>query len=262
MKPINNCCVAILAGLLTMTASAAQTVVNFDLASITAFTDVTSQYAAQGVTFYGLTAAGAQVNIEAANDSVFGDIDAFSPPNVLSDYYGGSSANRAQTMVIVFSTPASGISFEYNPAGAAGSSTVFQAYNSSGALLGSFSDPNATGDGVWYLETIPYANVAKVEIQAPSAGWGHYIDNLTFSLGSALQLSSIKLSGTSVVLNGINGQAGATYYVLMSVNPVLPLNQWTPVATNVLSAAGNFTITVPNTVSRTIPHRYYTLEMQ
>ena len=160
------------------------TLVNFDLAGISAFTDVTTQYAAQGVTFYGLTAAGTQVNIEAANDTVFNDINAYSAPNVLSDIYGGSSANRAQTMVIVFSSPASGISFRYNPAGASGSATVFQAYSASGALLGSFSDPNATGDGVWYLETIPFANVGKVEIQAPSAGWGHYIDDLTFTPGS------------------------------------------------------------------------------
>jgi uncharacterized repeat protein (TIGR03803 family) len=73
---------------------------------------------------------------------------------------------------------------------------------------------------------------------------------------------SVSVSGTNLALNAINGQSGATYYVLMSTNLDLALSQWTPVATNVLSTNGNFTITATNTVARTIAQRYYILEVQ
>ena len=40
-----------------------------------------------------------------------------------------------------------------------------------------------------------------------------------------------------------NGLAGLTYGRPTSTNLALPLSEWTPVTTNVLSADGNFTIT-------------------
>ena len=77
---------------------------------------------------------------------------------------------------------------------------------------------------------------------------------------AAVSVSSIELSGTNLLLNGINGVSGGTYCVLMTTNLTLPLSQWTPVSTNVLSARGAFTITVTNTVSRSIPRRFYILQ--
>ena len=104
--------------------------------------------------------------------------------------------------------------------------------------------------------------MGKVEIQAPSAGWGHYIDDLIFTPGSVeANLSAITLSGGNVVLQGINGRAGQTYYVLMSTNLNLPLSKWTPVVTNMLSASGNFTFTA-GTGTPTATQRFYILEMQ
>jgi uncharacterized repeat protein (TIGR03803 family) len=75
-------------------------------------------------------------------------------------------------------------------------------------------------------------------------------------------ITGVSLSGANLVLNGINGQSGGTYYALMSTNLALPLSQWTPVATNVLSAGGNFTITATNTVTRGVPQRFYILQEQ
>jgi hypothetical protein len=46
----------------------------------------------------------------------------------------------------------------------------------------------------------------------------------------------------------------------MSTDLALPLSQWTPVATNVLSANGNFSITVTNAVSAAIPCQFYILQ--
>ncbi|MGA2748591.1 MAG: PKD domain-containing protein [Verrucomicrobiota bacterium] len=75
-------------------------------------------------------------------------------------------------------------------------------------------------------------------------------------------IGGIELSGANLVFNGINGAFGRTYYVLMSSNLGLPLSQWTRVATNVLSASGNFTMTATNTVTRRVPQRFYILQAQ
>jgi PKD repeat protein len=75
-------------------------------------------------------------------------------------------------------------------------------------------------------------------------------------------ITSFNLFGPNLVLNGINGLSGATYYVLMSTNLAVPLTQWTPVATNVLNVTGNFTVTATNTVAPNIPQRFYILETQ
>jgi uncharacterized repeat protein (TIGR03803 family) len=73
-------------------------------------------------------------------------------------------------------------------------------------------------------------------------------------------IASWILSGANLVLNGINGQSGGTYYILMGTNLAQPLSQWTPIATNVLSTSGNFTITATNTVTRNVPQRFYILQ--
>ena len=74
-------------------------------------------------------------------------------------------------------------------------------------------------------------------------------------------IASFSLSGTNLVLNGTHGLSGGTYYVLTSTNLVQPLSQWMPVATNVLSASGNFTITVTDAVTPSLPQRFYILQM-
>jgi hypothetical protein len=74
-------------------------------------------------------------------------------------------------------------------------------------------------------------------------------------------ITSVGISGTSLLLSGANGASGQTYYVLSGTNLSLPLNQWTPVATNVLSASGSFTIVVPNIVSPSNPQRFCILQM-
>jgi hypothetical protein len=75
-------------------------------------------------------------------------------------------------------------------------------------------------------------------------------------------ISSISLSGTQLVLNGTNGLASATYYVLTSTNLALPLLQWTTVATNSLGTNGNFTFTIPNVVNPDEAKRFFALQLQ
>jgi len=76
-------------------------------------------------------------------------------------------------------------------------------------------------------------------------------------------LSAILLSGTDVVLSATNGAAGTTYCVLTSTNAELPLNQWLAVATNALSADGDFAITVTNAAGAGAPwQQFFVLRTQ
>jgi hypothetical protein len=75
-------------------------------------------------------------------------------------------------------------------------------------------------------------------------------------------LTGVSLSGTSLLLNGENGQAGATYSVLMSTNLSRPMNQWTPVATNLINANGNFSFTLTNAMNINSPQRFFILKTQ
>jgi len=82
---------------------------------------------------------------------------------------------------------------------------------------------------------------------------------------SVLPLSrilGISLVGTSLVVDGSNGQSGNTCITLMSTNLTADLSQWIPVATNILSTDGNFTFTATNAVDTHAPQRFYLLQMQ
>jgi alpha-tubulin suppressor-like RCC1 family protein len=73
-------------------------------------------------------------------------------------------------------------------------------------------------------------------------------------------LAGARLSGGSVLLSASNGMAGATYYLKTTVNPMLPVSQWTAIATNTLPVAGNFSFT--NAVNSNVPQAFYVLQMQ
>lgn len=83
-----------------------------------------------------------------------------------------------------------------------------------------------------------------------------------FSLAIVPTITRLTLAGTDAVLDGVNGMAGRSYIVLSSGEVGLPLNQWTPVATNVLASGGNFTITAPNAVTPGATQQFYALQVQ
>lgn len=72
-------------------------------------------------------------------------------------------------------------------------------------------------------------------------------------------VATLELSGAAVVLNAANGLAHHAYQTLVSLDTAQPLAQWTPIATNVPSADGNFIVT--NTVNATAAQRFYRLRM-
>jgi uncharacterized repeat protein (TIGR03803 family) len=93
------------------------------------------------------------------------------------------------------------------------------------------------------------------------AGGGGVLFGLTVS-PPALMITSITLAGTNLVLAAANGMANQTYTLLTSTNLALPLAEWIPAATNVLSTNGNFTITATNAVAPLMPQQFYILQAQ
>ena len=97
--------------------------------------------------------------------------------------------------------------------------------------------------------------------------WGQLGDGTTNSVNvpelivpGPMNLASIDLSGADSMLNEPT-DSGTTNYVLMSADVMLPKNQWTPVATNVLNANGNFgCLLFTNAVNPGAPQRFYMLQ--
>jgi uncharacterized repeat protein (TIGR03803 family) len=77
-----------------------------------------------------------------------------------------------------------------------------------------------------------------------------------------LAITSLNLAGTNLVINATNGIVGASYTVLTSSDLSVPPSLWLPVATNILSGGGGFTITVTNSVSAGVSQQFYILQTQ
>jgi len=216
--------------------SRAAVLITFDDLGLPPLGDVTTQYAAKGVVFKGITDAGAEVNLEVADSSIFPDNNPPSPPYSLSNFYNHDSGQRAQTMRILFSSPASGISFMYNGAGFLGSSTLFKVYSSAGVLLNSFQVASAIDSG-FHPVSVPDANVGYLDIVNPQPGWGHYIDNLQFGgapCGTFITFDDVGLpplgdlttqyAAKGVVFSGFT-DAGAEVSLEVADSSIFPDNQ-------------------------------------
>jgi hypothetical protein len=71
-------------------------------------------------------------------------------------------------------------------------------------------------------------------------------------------ITSISLSGTSLVISGTGGTATYQFVLLTSTNLTLPLSQWTPVVTNTFTG-GSWSTT--NTVNPSVPQNFYLLDV-
>jgi hypothetical protein len=122
---------------------------------------------------------------------------------------------------------------------------------------------------------LPATGWTNILLQAAATGtntmlqFGFRNDNAYFGLDDVSLvplvppiITGITLAGPNLVLNAGNGQAGGTYFTLMSTNVALPLSQWSRVATNVLSLNGNFTISATNAVSPNASQQFYILQQQ
>ncbi len=88
------------------------------------------------------------------------------------------------------------------------------------------------------------------------------LDDISVTLVQPLGIASFGLSGMNLVVNGSGGLSNRTYFVLMGTNIAEPLDQWTPVATNMPGINGNFSITATNAVNPNDPQQFYILQLQ
>jgi len=70
---------------------------------------------------------------------------------------------------------------------------------------------------------------------------------------------SLALTETGCIVSAANGITNATYYLLSSTDLLLPLDQWTPLSTNVPDTNGDFTITATNAVG-TAQQQFFILQ--
>ena len=74
-------------------------------------------------------------------------------------------------------------------------------------------------------------------------------------------VTGMSVAGNNVTLNCTNGLLGATYFTLTSTNITLPMNQWTRIATNQLSADGSFNIVITNGVIPGASQQFYRVQL-
>jgi autotransporter-associated beta strand protein len=71
-------------------------------------------------------------------------------------------------------------------------------------------------------------------------------------------ITSVTLTGTSLVISGTNGTPGLQFEVLSSTNVALALSNWTSIATNTFSS-GNFSVT--NTINPAVSPSFFILRV-
>jgi alpha-tubulin suppressor-like RCC1 family protein len=86
------------------------------------------------------------------------------------------------------------------------------------------------------------------------------LDDISLVIPTQPTITGIKVAGTNLILSGTDGQSGRTYYTLMTTDIALPLSRWTPVATNALTADGDFTFTATNAVNPAAAQQFFILQ--
>jgi uncharacterized protein with beta-barrel porin domain len=117
---------------------------------------------------------------------------------------------------------------------------LFNAANFTGRFAG--IAPSMPGSGLaWDASSLASNGVLLVVAAAPP------------------RLTTWTVKGTNLVLSASMGIPNAPCYVLTSSNLILPLSNWTRLATNLFDSAGAFAFT--NAVDRTSPPRFYLLQL-
>jgi hypothetical protein len=171
----------------------------------------------------------------------------------------GTSVNGAYSLLFTLDL-SSGLATEVGPHGV----NVGRQLNYSGLTFGA--------DGTLYSLGSTSASAQGLYSVNPATGAATVIGDtvIHFGVDGGLAFApepqpiivTTSVAATNLVLDAANGLAGRTYLTLMSATLTQPLSLWQPVATNVLVAGGNFTITVTNTVQPTVPQRFYVLQLQ
>jgi uncharacterized repeat protein (TIGR03803 family) len=208
-----------------------------------------------GNTLYGTTASGgssASGTIFAVNTdgSGFTNLYIFSPTN--SAGYNNDGARPESTLVLsgrmLYGTAYQGSS--------AGDGTIF-AINTNGTGFVNVHTFIGGNDGAGPLCGLTSAGNILYGITS-AGGTNNTGAIFSLTLPPAMPvIANLSLAGPNLVINAI-GQGSGTYETLMSTNPLSPFSEWTPVATNILSASGSFSVT--NVINPNRPQCFYMLQ--
>jgi hypothetical protein len=80
------------------------------------------------------------------------------------------------------------------------------------------------------------------------------------STGAKITAVNLQKSTSSFIFSGTNGVADSVYYVLTSTNLALPVANWTVIATNAFDGNGDFSVTLPYSVSNSAA--FYVIKSQ
>jgi hypothetical protein len=96
---------------------------------------------------------------------------------------------------------------------------------------------------------------------APGLTWTNKlsVDGSIQVVGPTLKFATISRSGTNVIISGVGGSAGTTYWVLTTTNLSVGVSNWTGLLTNQFDASGNFIFT--NSIGTAVPQRFYRLQV-
>ena len=125
-------------------------------------------------------------------------------------------------------------------------------------------EPLAAGDEI-HLFTFASASDAFASIVPATPGAGLAWDTSTLTTDGTLRVvapstfefGSVTVDGSDAVFVGGGGPANAEYRVLTSTDLTIPALNWSPVATNVFDASGNFNFRLP--IEPVTPHRFFIL---
>jgi autotransporter-associated beta strand protein len=137
------------------------------------------------------------------------------------------------------------------------------------ALAGNLTVIAGPGFGTGTYTLFNYSGTLSVSsptIATAPAGYNYTINTntpgkvqLIVSTGSGLQFNHTSLASGQLIFSGTGGITNGAYYILGSTNLSLPLNQWSPIATNHFDSNGNFIFS--NTINPLAPRQYYQLEL-
>jgi autotransporter-associated beta strand protein len=129
-------------------------------------------------------------------------------------------------------------------------------------------DPLAAGD-VINLFSFAHASGSFAAFNPATPGAGLVWDQSTLTTDGNIRVktapvpqpvfSSVSTAPGQLILSGSNGSLGGNYYVLVSSNLLVPLSNWTYIATDAFNGDGTFSFT--NNVDPTVPRQFIVIQL-
>jgi hypothetical protein len=162
-----------------------------------------------------------------------------------------------------------------DPNGAVFVSAYDTTYNSSALTSGYLGDigSSASLDFPGFMEiTLPAGHdlvLVVADVNTLNGGLGApfnlVVDGFAdtqFTEGNGLRLTGASRSSTNMVFNGTNAYVAGPLCLVSATNLNVPFFTWTPVWTNAVGGAANFTFTATNMVNPSVPDRFFSLQPQ